>query len=412
MVRRLGRLKALTVARLKAPGLYPDGGGLYLQISGAGGRSWTFRYMLRGRAREMGLGSLANVPLAEARGQAELCRRQRAAGIDPIEAREAERARLQLEAANAVTFSACAEAYIAAHEPGWRNAKHAAQWRTTLATYAAPVFGAMPVQAVALPQIMRALEPIWTAKPETASRLRGRIEAVLDWATTRGYRQGDNPARWRGHLENLLPKRSKVQPVEHHRALPYGEIGEFMAALRAEKGVAAGALEFTILTAARTAEAIGARWSEIDLAEKLWTIAPERIKARREHRVPLSAPVLTILEKMAAARDGDYVFPGARSGKPLSNMAMLKVLARMRRDVLTVHGFRSSFRDWAAERTNYPREVAEAALAHVVSDKVEAAYRRGDLFEKRRRLMEEWARYCGSKPAERGKVVSLGRAEA
>jgi integrase len=390
------RLSAVEVKGINWKGMYHDGGGLYLQVSAGGAKSWIYRFMLDGRPREMGLGPVTAIPLAEARKRAAECRRMRLDGIDPIEARKAQRDQKKLEAAKAMTFDACAAAYIEAHQAGWRNAKHQDQWRNTLKTYAAPVFGSLPVQAVDVGLVMKALEPIWQSKPETASRLRGRIEAVLDWATVRGYRRGENPARWRGHLEKLLPARAKVRQVKHHPALPYTELADFISALRGQEGIAAPALEFTILTAARTAEIIGARWDEIDFHEKVWVVPGARMKAGREHRVPLSTAALAILETMKKFRESDFVFPGGKKSKPLSNMAMLKVLERMGRDDLTAHGFRSTFRDWAAECTNFPREVVEMALAHTIENKVEAAYRRGDLFQKRRQLMEAWARFCGT----------------
>ena len=412
MARATGRLTALKVERLKSrPGMHADGGGLYLQIKN-GGASWVLRYTLNGEPHWMGLGPLALYGLAEARAKALDARRLRHEGIDPIKAREQARQRMHLDAAKAITFKDAAEAYIKSHRAGWRNGKHAAQWEVTLATYAGPVIGPLPVQAIDTALVLKVLEPIWTAKTETASRLRQRIERVLDWATARGYRQGENPARWRGHLENLLPKRSRVQPVEHHRALPYDEIGEFMAALRAQEGVDARALEFTILTAARSGETLGAMWGEIDLAEKVWVVPADRIKAGKEHRVPLSAKAVAILEAMKPGGAAEFVFPGSKPGRPLGNMALPTVLERMGRKELTVHGFRSTFRDWAAERTSYPREAAEMALAHAVGDKVEAAYRRGDLFEKRRRLMDAWATYCGAAPKQgaNGNVATLRQA--
>ena len=410
MVREINRLKALTVTRTKKPGVYPDGGGLYLQVTPTGAKSWLFRFMLHGRARTMGLGPLNAVSLAEARVKAAEARKLRVAGIDPIEARKAEVAEANLESAKAISFKDAAEKYIKAHKPGWRNKKHAAQWASSLETYAYPVLGALPVQGIDTGLVMKVLEPIWTKKTETASRVRGRIESILGWATVSGYRLGDNPARWRNHLDNLLPKRSKVQKVKHYPALPYDGIGAFMATLRNREAVAALALEFTILTAARTGETIGTRWKEIDLSKKEWVIPAERIKGEKEHRVPLSSRAVAILKEMTAGAEPgeeDFVFPGGRKGRPLSNMAMLTLLKRMKRSDLTVHGFRSTFRDWAAERTNYPREVAEMALAHVVGDKVEAAYRRGDLFKKRSRLMDEWARFCNT-VAKAGDVVSIG----
>src|SRR6516225_8847806 len=389
MTRTTGRLTALKVTRAKRPGMYPDGGGLYLQIT-AHGASWVYRYMLRGRARMMGLGPLALYGLAEARAKALDARRLRHEGIDPIGARHAQAVQQQLAAAREMTFNQCAARLIEAMRPSWRSHVHAGQWETTLATYADPVIGALPVASIDTALVLRALEPIWTAKPETAGRLRGRIEAVLDWATARGYRQGENPARWRGHLDKLLPARAKVRKVEHHAALPYSELPSFLIGLREQEGISACALEFTILTAGRTGEVIGARWPELDLINKTWTVPAGRMKAGREHRVPLSARTLAILEAMQAHRHADdgFVFPGGKPGKPLSNMAFLMLLRRMGRRDLTVHGFRSSFRDWVAERTNFPAEVAEMALAHAVESKVEAAYRRGDLFEKRRRLMD------------------------
>ncbi len=420
MARQIGKLAPVTLGKAMKPGMHADGGGLYLQVTAPskaelqrdpdakGARSWSFRFMLNGQAREMGLGPLHTFTLAEARERARECRKLLSDGIDPIEQRKAKLAGERLAAATAMTFRQCAEAYIAAHKASWKNRVHAAQWPSTLASYAYPFFGDLPVQAVDVGLVTKALEPIWHDKPETASRVRGRIESVLDWAKARDYREGDNPARWRGHLDKLLPPPAKVRKVVHHPALPYDDMGEFVAALRQQEGIAARALEFLILTAARTGEVIGARWSEFDLAEKLWTVPADRMKASKEHRVPLSSAAVAVIEAMKSARVDDhaFVFPGGKRGKPLSNMAMLKLLKRMGRANLTAHGFRSTFRDWAAERTNYPREVAEMALAHTVGDKVEAAYRRGDLFTKRRRLMDEWAKHCDLTKST-GKVVPI-----
>jgi integrase len=408
MARTTGRLTALKVARAKTPGMYADGGGLYLQVTERG-RSWVLRYMINKRAREMGLGPLALFSLSDARAKALDARRLRHEGIDPIEARRAERQQARLDAAKAMTFQQCAESYLKAHRAGWRNGKHAAQWEATLATYAGPIIGALPVLAINTPLVLKVLEPIWTEKPETAGRLRGRIEAVLDWAKARGYRQDENPARWRGHLDKLLPARSKVRKVEHHAALPYRELPGFLIGLREQEGISARALEFTILTAARTGETIFAQWSEFDLLDKAWTIPAARMKAGREHRVPLSARVLAVLEEMQARRhtDGGFVFSGDKLGKPLSNTAFLRLLRRMDRDDLTAHGFRATFKTWASERTNFPNEIVETSLAHIVGSKVEQAYQRGDLFEKRRRLMQQWATFCTTAPTEQGKVVSL-----
>jgi len=415
MARTTGRLTALAVERAKKkPGLLADGGGLYLQVT-SNGASWIYRFMLNGRSREMGLGPLSLFGLQDARAKALNARRLRHAGVDPIEARNAERAAGRILEAKAITFRQCAEGYIKAHRTGWRNTKHAGQWEATLATYADPIIGALPVQSIDTGLVMKVLEQelrdrtdravaMWRARPETASRLRGRIESILDWAKVRGYREGENPARWRGHLDKLLPPRAKVRKVEHHAALPYSGLPNFMVALRAQDGVAARALEFAILTAARTGEVLGARWGEIDTAEKLWTIPSERMKAGKEHRVPLSARSMAILQHMkplshfsqGQSAAEAFVFPGGKYGLPLSNMAFLMLLRRMGREDLTAHGFRSSFRDWAAERTNFPSDVAEMALAHTVSSKVEQAYRRGDIFERRRSMMAVWATFCGT----------------
>ncbi|WP_018263399.1 tyrosine-type recombinase/integrase [Methylobacterium sp. WSM2598] len=391
-----GKLTAISVAKLKTPGMYGDGGGLWLQVTGKGAKSWLFRFTLRGRARAMGLGSASTFSLAEAREKALACRKLCAEGLDPIEVRKVQRQDAAVASARTMTFCQCAEAYIAAHKVGWRNAKHAAQWAATLETYAYPVFGELPVAAVDTGLVMRAVEPIWAKKPETANRVRGRIEAILDWATTRGFRRGENPARWKGHLANLLPKRSRVRKVEHHAALPFAEVPAFLESLKEQSGAAANALAFTILTAARTGETLGATWSEFDLEAGIWTVPAARMKAGTEHRVPLSEPALAILWRMAGIHLGDFVFPGGKRGRPLSNMSMLMMLRRMGRGELTVHGFRSSFRDWSAEVTHYPSEVVEAALAHTVESKVERAYRRGDLFQKRRELMQAWACHCVS----------------
>ena len=403
----VNKLSARAVANAKTPGLYGDGGGLYLQVSNTGTKSWLFRYKIGGRSRYMGLGSLTTISLAKARELAGECRSLRLQHIDPIDHRNGLRAAALLEAAKAISFDECRDAYITAHRAGWRNAKHGAQWTGTLATFVTPVFGKLSVQNVDVALVMKVLEPIWSTKPETASRLRGRIERILDWAKTRGFRTGENPARWRGHLDHLLPPRSKVRKVKHHAALPFGEIGQFMVELREREGVAARALEFTILTAARTGEVLGATWDEIDLRTHTWTIPSDRMKGSREHRVPLSTDAIRLLEHMRTLKSTELVFPGHRNGKPLSIMALLMMLRRMGRSDLTTHGFRSSFRTWAAERTHFPREVVEAALAHVIGDKTEAAYQRGDLFEKRRRLMAEWARYCTSPMREAGTVVQL-----
>ena len=399
---RLTAVRARALIAKGDPARHADGGNLYLHVTGPGRALWCFRFMRQGKAREMGLGvadpeGRSGLPLAEARERAAEAMRRLRGGVDPIALRrEAETEAARRRDASRV-FREVADLYIGAHEAGWRSPTHRKQWRATLEAYAHPVLGGMPVAEVGTEDVLRVLQPIWTAKPETASRLRGRIEAVLDYAAARGWRRGENPARWRGHLANLLPARARVAEVVHHAALPWREIGGFVARLRQHNSTASRALEFTILTAARTGEVIGARWSEVDMEAAVWIVPAGRMKGRKEHRVPLSSAALTVLRRMAALRpaEGDaYVFPGLRPGRPLSNMAMLKVLQRMRRADLTAHGFRSSFRDWCEEATSTPHAVAEAALAHAVADKVEAAYRRGDLFEKRRGLMEAWAEHC------------------
>jgi integrase len=408
MARTIEKLSPAKVQRAKRPGLLGDGAGLWLHIGPTGGKSWVYRYMLDGRAREMGLGPLHTIGLAEARELAREARKLCLAGVDPLETRHAARDARRLEAAKAITFKSCAEKFIAANRSGWRNAKHAAQWTATLVAYVYPVIGSLPVAAVDTGHVTRILEPIWSAKPETASRARGRIENVLDYATAHRWRQGENPARWRGHLENVLPKRARVRRVKHHAALPWREIGGFMAGLPAKDGVAALALRFCILTATRTSEVIGARWDEIDAATAVWLISGERTKSGREHRVPLSKDALAILREAAKLRDNDaaYIFPGAKRGTPLSNMAMLALLRRKGRSDLTTHGFRSTFRDWAAEMGR-PADIAEAALGHVLGNRTVAAYQRGDLLERRRRLMADWAKFCGSALAPGATVVPL-----
>lgn len=413
MAREVGRLTALKVDKTKNPGMYCDGGGLYLRITEEGTKNWVLRYMLSGKPHWMGLGPVSLFGLQEARAKALDARRQRHEGVDPIEARKAARQQALLASAKAITFRECAEKYIEAHKAGWKSAKHADQWPSTLKTYAYPVIGSLPVQAIDTALVTKIIEPIWSTKPETANRLRGRVEAVLDWARARSFRAGENPARWRGHLDNLLPSRSRVRKVVHHAALAYPEISRFIALLHQQEGIAALALEFAILTAARTGEAISATWGEIDLPGKMWVIPGSRMKAGREHRVPLSPRAVEIVAAMKKlAGDGVSpkapVFSGAKPGKALSNMAFLMLLRRMKCDDVTAHGFRSTFRDWAAERTGYPSEMAEMALAHAVGSKVEAAYRRGDLFDKRRRMMDDWARFCGTvQPYGQSNIATL-----
>ncbi len=400
----------LTAAKVKTakPGRYGDGGGLYLLVRSAEARFWLFRYTIGRKMREMGLGAAAGtgaVSLAHARDAAGDLKRQLKAGIDPLDAREATKkakAAAEQEAARAaVTFDQAAKLYTGAHDKGWRNAKHRSQWEMTLRVYAGPHLGALPVGSIRTEHVTAALTPIWHDKTETASRLRGRIEAVLDYAKVQGWREGENPARWRGHLDKVFPKRSRTNAVVHHAALPWQDIPDFMAALRAQEGLSARALELTILCATRTSETLFARWPEIDLESAVWTVPAERMKAGREHRIPLSGAAVALLKSVLPFRRSDdgYVFPSRKEGKPLSTMALLMLLRRMGRDDLTAHGFRSTFRDWAGETTPHAREVVETALAHRVGDKVEQSYARGDLFTKRRKLMDDWATFGASKVA-------------
>jgi integrase len=409
--RNRNRLSTRFVDTLKRPGFYADGGNLYLDFKDPPAKNWVLRYKRAGRARDHGLGSYPMVSLGEAREAAIDKLRQLRAGIDPIDARKAERQATRLERTKAMTFRQCAEAYIGAHEASWKNAKHAAQWPSTLATYVYPVFGELPVATVDTALVIKVIEPIWSKKTETASRVRGRIEAVLDWARTRGYRTGENPARWKGHLDSLLPAKGKIAPVENHPALPYVELPAFIASLgdiddTAAPPIGTLALKFAILTAARTGEVIGARWDEIDVGERLWTIPAGRMKVGKEHRIPLSEPAMRILEQLKKLPASVFVFQSSPR-RPISNMAMLMTLRRMGRTDLTVHGFRSSFSDWCAERTNFPSEVREMALAHRVANAVEAAYRRGDLFEKRRQLMAAWGKFCIEPLPATAEIVSL-----
>jgi len=413
MAHVLERLNALQVKRLAKPGYHLDGGGLYLQVTPTGAKSWVFHYTLKGKTREMGLGPLDIVGLAEARVLAREARRLKHERVDPIEHRKAARVVEVLEDARSLSFMDAVDAYIEANKAAWRNEKHIKQWKSSLTTHVEPHMGALPVADVGVDEVLKALQPIWATRTVTASRVRGRIENVLDWATARGYRQGDNPARWTGRLDKILPAKAKVADVKHHAALPYAGIPAFMRKLAGLTGVSARGLEFTILTAARTSEVLGLEWNEIDLEAKVWTVPAGRMKGRKEHRVPLSDAAIVILEGMAERwrqvearswRPADAgpaptepigpVFFGARAGKGLSNMSLLKALKTLKRPDLTTHGFRSTFRDWAAETTDHPGELVEMALAHVIANKVEAAYRRGDLFAKRRGLMDDWAKAC------------------
>ena len=405
-------IKPVDLARLAKPGLHFVGGvgGLALQIAPSGGRSWILRYADGLKRREMGLGGYPDVGLADARKRAREEREKLDKGTDPILDRRMARSASKARRVSAMPFEQAALSYIEAHEPSWSNVKHAQQWRNSLENYAYPVIGSMLVRDIQQTAVLAVLEPIWKTKTETASRLRGRIEQVLDWATARGYREGLNPARWRGHLDKLLPSPKKIAAVEHHAALPFQDLGMFMARLREQFGTGARALEFAILTAARSGEVRGAVWAEIDVQAQRWTIPASRMKAGREHRVPLSSATIQLLEALPRLADTDQIFPSPRGGQ-LSDMALTAVLRRMAVKAVP-HGFRSTFRDWAAECTNYPNEVAEMALAHTVGDKVEAAYRRGDLLEKRHRLMADWAAFCARTETGGADIVPINAKRA
>lgn len=414
MPKKLSNVLTPLAVKNAKPGRHADGGGLHLLVKESGARSWVYRFMLSGKSRDIGLGAAGpdGISLADARDARDALRLKVKAGIDPLEERQRE-ATEALAAAQAakitgMTFKAVAETYIGANEGSWRNDKHRQQWKNTLATYVYPVIGELPVAEVGTAHVLQILEPIWKAKAETASRVRGRMETILDAAKACGYREGENPARWRGHIAQILPARSRLTRG-HHKAMPYEAIPAFIGALHKREAVAALALEFTILTTARTGEVIGAKWDEVDLDKAIWTIPASRMKAGKEHRVPLSARAVEILKSMQGLRK-EWLFPATKGGR-MSGMAMTMLLRRMKVDV-TVHGFRSGFRDWSAECTGYAHEVAEMALAHTIENKVERAYRRGDLFDKRRRLMDDWATYCATIPAAGANVTPIRKAEA
>jgi len=399
MARTLNRLSAFKVEKAKEPGMYGDGGGLYLRVAEGGSKQWIYRYVTNGRPRDMGIGPVHVLTLAEAREKAREASRLRLEGIDPIAAKHAQRAAAAVAAASAMTFRQCAEGFIKDNEASWTNAKHRLEWERSLARYVLPTLGNLPVAAIDTPLVLKVIKPLWERVPETASRVRGRIENVLGWATVHHYRGGDNPARWNGLLEHALPT---VVKGEHHAAMAYAEVPAFMAKLREQSSVPARCLELIVLTGVRLDEAREATWDEIDFDNRVWMIPAARMKkSDRDHRVPLSAAAIAVLEDMHAIRQSDYVFPGSYHGKAIGKNMPLRLLNQITGTSATVHGFRSSFRDWAAERTSFPREVAEMALAHAIPNAVEAAYRRGDLFEKRRRLVDAWADYC-AKPDSKG----------
>ena len=408
---QIHKLSALRAQKLSKSGWYADGQGLYLQVSLSGTKSWVYRYKKAGKERRHGLGSYPTITLEAARKAAEFCRQLRTDGHDPIDYKKDIETKRQLEAAKKVTFKECAIAYINAHQAGWKNRKHEQQWRNSLATYAYPIIGHLSVQDIEVNLVMNVLEPIWYTKTETASRVRQRIENIIDWAKVRKYRTGENPARWRGHLDKLLPKPTKVQKVKHFPAMPYDDLPEYFQRLRMKETIAAKALAFNILTATRSNETREAKWNEIDLETAIWTIPAERMKADKEHRVPLTPECLALLNEVKPFNVDDLVFPGSykknKKRKGITDAALLKHLQKTH-PALTAHGFRSSFRDWCAEKTNFPSELAESALAHTIKDATQAAYERGDKFDKRRKLMSAWDLFCikGSKSSD---VIPINR---
>jgi len=409
MARTLNRLSTFQVEKKKQPGMYADGGGLYLRVADGGSKQWIFRYVANGRLRDMGIGPCHTLTLAEARERATDARKLRLNNIDPIAHKRAQQGAAAAESARAMTFRQCATGFIKDNEAKWTHPKHRQAWEMTLTEYVYPKLGELPVGLIDTPLVLGVIKPLWARIPETAARVRGRIEAVLGWATVHGYRSGDNPARWQNHLAQALPARAKVAKKEHHAALPYTQVAEFMSKLRRDASIMARCLEFITLTACRLGEAQGALWPEIDFEARTWTIPAERMKADKEHKVPLSNAAIALLKDMLAIRQSDYVFPGYKRGRPLGHNGLWKLAKQMAGADITVHGLRSTFRDWAAERTAFPNEVVEMALAHAINSAVEAAYRRGDLFDKRRKLMDAWAAYCAKVETDAGKVVALAR---
>jgi integrase len=390
--------------------MYADGGSLYLRVAEGGSKQWIFRYVTNGRMRDMGIGPAHILTLAEAREKAREANKLRLEGIDPIAHKHARRAALQAADAKAMTFKQCAEAFIKDNDRGWTNAKHRYDWAASLTMYVYPTLGNLSVAAIDTPLVLKVIKPLWERVPETARRVRGRIEAVMGWATVHHYRTGDNPARWQGHLEHALPSRTDIAPVQHYAALPYDAVPAFMGKLEGKGNVSAACLRFIVLTAARRSEATEATWDEIDLENRVWTVPAARMKAGKKHQVPLSAAALAVLKDMAEVRTSEYVFAGNAAGRPVHGHSVVGLAKRVAGIDLTLHGFRSSFRDWCSELTNFKGEVAEMALAHAIPSSVEAAYRRGDLFEKRRKLMDAWAAYCAKVETDAGEVVALARA--
>ena len=409
------KLTALQIKNATKKGNYPDGGNLYLQVAHNGSKSWLLRYRVNSKSREMGLGSLDSLPVKQAREKAAEYRRLLADGVDPIEHRKIERSNSKQEQEKAKTFKECADEYIENKKGGWSNAKHAQQWSNTLRDYAHPLIGKLPIKEVDIEHVKKILTPIWASKNETATRVRGRIECIIDYAMVMDYRpKGLNPAVWRGNLSHIFPAPNTIKKATHYDALPYNMMADFIPLIKNEISLSARALEFTILTAARTNEVIEAKYSEIDFENNIWVIPKERMeKTKREHRVHLTATAMKIIKDLEPYKVSDYIFYGKGKSGFMSNMSMLNLLKRMRLEVIknyphfTVHGFRSSFRDWGAETTSFPNEVLEMALSHTIDNQAEAAYRRGDLFDKRKVLMEAWESFCYSNVKEKSNVVNL-----
>jgi integrase len=406
---KFGRLTALQVQRLRKAGKHPDGGGLYFIIHKGGSRSWAFRYGRQG-AIWIGLGPAHSVSLAEVRERAKALRLQLLDGVDPLAAKRGEKQAARVASARTMTFDQCLDSYHEAHKAGWRNPRHVREWLASMRSHASPILGTLPVADIDTALVCRVIEPLWVNKTATAARIRSRIEAVLDWSKVRGFRQGENPARWKGHLDHLLPDHHAVKGTKHFAALPYAEVPSFLARLREQDSTEARCLEFLILTAARLAQACEATWAEVNLAERTWTISGPRMKARRDHRVALSDRAMAILGRQRADYPTSiYVFPRKGGRLPLATRLVWATCKRVAKTDVSVHGFRSSFRDWVAEQTSYPREVAELALAHRVGTEVERAYMRSDLLQRRRALQEDWSAYCASTPIAPDLVVQLPR---
>lgn len=409
MARQINKLSDRTVKAKKEQGRYNDGNGLYLQVSKSGSKSWLFRYMLDNKSKEMGLGSIRTVPLGVARTEALECKKLLREGIDPIKERKERLARAKTANIDVLTFERCAEAYLEAHSASWKSVRHEKIWRSSLKRFAYPIIGNLPVNTIERGHIMQVLDPIWRVKTETAKRLRGRLENILDWATVQEFRKGENPARWRGHLDKLLPKPSELYKVKHFAALPYQEINSFMDKLRERDAQSALALRLIILTATRSGEVRKAVWSEFDLDKGIWVIPAERMKADKEHTIPLCKEAISIIQQLPRLAGCDYLFTSPKSGNPLSDVVFKQLMKRMGVSDITTHGFRSTFRDWAAEQTSFPREVIENALAHQLKDKAEAAYFRSNLLDKRRELMNKWGDYTKLPSTQDGKIIHLTR---